>query len=180
LLVIGCVHYQFEAIHPFLDGNGRLGRLLIMLLLVEWGMLPSAVLDISAYIEPRRAEYYERLLRVSTHGDWAGWLRFFLAAVSAQAVDAVRRAHRLQALREDYRARVSTVRASSLLPRLVDALFLTQGLTIARVQEVLGVSHRAASLAVQRLVDAGMLVEHRLGRRRFFLAEEIMMIAGGS
>ena len=73
LVVIGCLHYQFEAIHPFVDGNGRVGRLLIVLLLIEWNLLPGPLLDISAYIEPRRDEYYSRLLAVSTRGDWTGW-----------------------------------------------------------------------------------------------------------
>jgi len=85
LLAIGTAHYQFEAIHPFLDGNGRVGRLLIVLLLVDWGLLPGALLDLSAYIEPRRDTYYDALLRVSTHGDWPGWFRFFLEVVERQA-----------------------------------------------------------------------------------------------
>lgn len=72
LLDVAAVHYQFEAIHPFLDGNGRIGRLLISLLLVEWGLLPGPVLDLSAYIEPRREQYYAGLRTVSTEGDWAG------------------------------------------------------------------------------------------------------------
>lgn len=179
LAVIGALHYQFEAIHPFVDGNGRVGRLLIVLLLVEWGLLPAPMLDISGYIEPRRAEYYERLLRVSLNGDWAGWLDFFLGAVAEQATDAVRRARRLQSLREEYRGRVTSARASSLLPQLVDALFVTQALTIGRAQQVLGVSPRAAGLTVQRLVDAGILTEVGVGRRRLFLALEIIATVNG-
>ena len=77
LVTIGCAHYQFEAIHPFLDGNGRIGRLLIVLLLVEWGLLDAPILDLSARIEPRCNEYYARLLATSTDGDWSGWLSFF-------------------------------------------------------------------------------------------------------
>ncbi|GAB4056173.1 Fic family protein [Catellatospora paridis] len=179
LLAIGCLHYQFEAIHPFLDGNGRVGRLLIMLLLVEWGLLPGAVLDLSAFIEPRRDEYYARLLAVSTQGDWGGWLQFFLEGVTVQAQDAVSRARALSALRADYRSRVTTARASALLPRLVDALFERQSLTIARAQELLAVSSRSAALAVERLVDVGILHELRRGRRRYFLANEIIDVASG-
>jgi Fic family protein len=179
LATIGLVHYQFEAIHPFIDGNGRVGRLLIILLLIEWNILPAPLLDLSAYIEPRRDEYYARLLAVSTHGDWAGWLGFFLEAVAEQAVDAVGRARALQRLREEYRARVTTARASSLLPHLVDALFMTPALTIGRAQHVLRVSRRAATLNVQRLVDIGILAEARIGRRRFFLAREIIEVVNG-
>lgn len=97
LVTIACLHYQLEAIQPFIDGNGRVGRLLIVLLLLEWGLLPGPLLDISAWIEPRRAAYYERLLRVSTHGDWLGWLSYFLTAVAEQARDAQHRATRLHA-----------------------------------------------------------------------------------
>ena len=93
LITIACLHYQFEAIHPFIDGNGRL---LVTLLLVEWGLLPSPRLDLSAYIEPRRDEYYQRLLAVSTHGDRSGWVRFFLDVLAHQAQDARNRAEALR------------------------------------------------------------------------------------
>lgn len=179
LAVIGCLHYQFEAIHPFVDGNGRVGRLLIILLLIEWNLLPASLLDISAYLEPRRDEYYQRLLAVSTQGDWAGWLRFFLRAVAEQAADAVGRTQALQRLRETYRARVTTARASSLLPQLVDALFVTPALTIGRAQRLLDVSRRAATVTVERLATAGVLVEIRVGARRYFLAKEIIDMANG-
>jgi Fic family protein len=180
LAVIGCLHYQFEAIHPFVDGNGRVGRLLIVLLLIEWNLLSAPLLDMSAYIEPRRDEYYSRLLAVSTQGDWAGWLRFFLRAVAEQATDAVGRAQSLHRLREEYRARVTTARASSLLPQLVDALFVTPALTIARAQRLLDVSRRAATVNVERLVAAGLLTEVRIGARRYFLAKGIIDVANGS
>lgn len=180
LILIGCAHYQFEAIHPFIDGNGRVGRLLIALLLIEWGLLDSPMLDISAYIEPRRADYYDRLLRVSTHGDWAAWLDYFLRAVATQASDATRRAHALQNLRDRYRESVSSARASSLLPLLIDTLFHTPALTIARAAEVLGVSRRAATQTIERLISVGVLAETpRAGRARLFIAREILNVASG-
>lgn len=175
LVTIACLHYQFEAIHPFVDGNGRLGRLLVALLLVEWGLLPSPLLDLSAYLEPRRDEYYEQLLRVSTDGDWYGWVRFFLTVLSHQATDARDRAVDLHELRESYRAQVTSARASSLLPVLIDALFETPAMTINRARRVLGVSHRAATLNVGKLVDAGILTQIEMpGRTKVFLAEEIV------
>lgn len=180
LAIIGCLHYQFEAIHPFVDGNGRVGRLLIVLLLIEWGLLPAPLLDISAWIEPRRLDYYDRLLAVSTDADWAGWLGFFLEGVAVQALDAVGRARRLHQLRDEYRARVTTARASSLLPQLVDALFATPAMTINRAKQVLGVTHRAATLSVEKLVEAGMLTEvSPRGRTRLFIADEILAVANG-
>ncbi|MQA13379.1 MAG: Fic family protein [Pseudonocardiaceae bacterium] len=180
LLEIACLHYQFEAIHPFHDGNGRVGRLLVALLLVEWGLLPGPILDFSEYIERHRQEYYDRLLAVSTTGDWAGWLTFFLEAVGTQARDVLRRARALRELRDDYRSRVTGVRSSSLLPRLVDALFETPALTINSARDVLSVTHRAATLNIEKLVEIGLLVEVApTGRQRRFLADGVVRVVNG-
>ncbi len=180
LLALACLHYQFEAIHPFVDGNGRVGRLLVALLLSEWGLLPEPLLDLSAYLEPRRDEYYARLLAVSTDGDWPGWLRFFLTAVERQAGDTAGRARRLQGLRDDYRSRVATARSSALLGVLVDRLFETPALTIPRTATVLGVTHRTARLNIGKLIDAGVLSE--VGdrpRNKLFLATGILRAVEG-
>lgn len=175
LVEIACIHYQFEAIHPFVDGNGRVGRLLITLLLVEWGLLPMPLLDLSAYIEPRRPAYYDGLLGVSTRGDWAGWVRFLLTAVERQSASVVRRAQRLQRLRDDYRAKLSTARSSGLLLTLVDALFESPVMTIRRAQDLTEVTHRAAMLNVEKLVAAGIVRElSRPARPRIFFAEHVI------
>ncbi|WP_239311401.1 Fic family protein [Frankia sp. Cj3] len=180
LITIACTHYQFEAIHPFLDGNGRVGRLLVVLLLAEWGLLNAPLLDISAWIEPRRDEYYARLLRVSTHGDWPGWVGFFLRGVAEQARDAVRRSATLQALRDDYRARVGTARSSALLAVLVDALFEIPALTVSRARRILDVTHRSASLNVAKLVEAEILTElPGRTRNRLFVANGILQAIDG-
>jgi cell filamentation protein, protein adenylyltransferase len=180
LVEIACLHYQFEAIHPFKDGNGRVGRLLVALLLVEWGLLPGPMLDFSGYIERRRQEYYARLLAVSTRGDWAGWVAFFLDAVVVQAKDVLHRARALQQLRDDYRFLITGVRSSSLLPQLVDALFATPALTINAARQLLGVSHRAATLHITKLVDAGLLAEiPASGRVRRFIAPGILAVING-
>ena len=97
LLRIGMIHYQFEAIHPFLHGNGRIGRLL-----VEWGLLCQPLLSLRSFIEQNRQEYYERLLAVSQHGEWEAWLLFFLDGVHQQAQDGSQRILHLQALRQQY------------------------------------------------------------------------------
>ena len=180
LVDIACLHYQFEAIHPFHDGNGRVGRLLVALLLVEWGLLPGPLLDFSAYIEGRRDEYYARLLAVSTSGDWSGWLSFFLDAVAFQSADVLRRARDLQNLRDRYRERVTGARSTSLLPKLVDAVFGSPALTIAGVQKILGVTHRAATTNIERLVEEGVLTEvPRAGRTRRFVAQHVIRIVNG-
>jgi Fic family protein len=174
---IAAVHYQFEAIHPFLDGNGRVGRLLVSLLLQEWGLLPKPLLYLSAFFESRRDEYYERLLAVSTEGDWQGWLRFFFEGVSVGSRDVIDRARRLIELREDYHARVQVTRASALLLKLVDHLFESPAIRIGMAQEHLGITFRAASQNVQKLVDAGILHEATgRDRNRVFVAREILAL----
>lgn len=176
LLDIAAVHYQFEAIHPFLDGNGRIGRLLISLLLVEWGLLPGPVLDLSGYLEPRREAYYAGLRAVSTDGDWAGWYGFMLDGFTTQAQRTVHRAHRLQGLREEFRSRVAASRAAGL-PTLIEELFRVPAMTITRAQALLGVTHRAATQNVEKLVAAGILREARTkGRRRMFLCEAVIVV----
>lgn len=172
---IAAVHYQFEAIHPFLDGNGRVGRLLISLLFQEWELLPKPLLYLSAYFESRRNEYYERILAVSTKGDWAGWLRFFLEGVSTESRDVIDRARRLIDLREDYHGRLQVTRASALLIKLVDHLFERPAIRISMAQEHLGVTFRAAAQNVQKLVDARILHEATgRDRNRIFVASEIL------
>jgi Fic family protein len=179
LLMIAALHYQFEAIHPFIDGNGRVGRLMVILLLIEWRLLPTPLLDLSSYIEPRRDRYYDGLLRVSTDGDWTGWFEFFLEAVEVQARDALLRARRLHNLREKMRGDVATAKASALPALLVDALFDVPVLTIPRARALLDVTHRAATVHVERLVALGILTEVGHGRRpRTFVASEIIRIAG--
>lgn len=180
LVEIACLHYQFEAIHPFRDGNGRIGRLLVALLLVEWGLLPAPMLDFSAYIEQHRREYYDRLLAVSTDGDWYSWISFFLRVIADQAEDVLRRAQALQQLRDEYRSRVTGVRASSLLPKLVDTLFETPALTIASARRALDVTHRAATVNIERLVEEGLLEEvPKSGKTRRFVARGILDVING-
>lgn len=180
LLALAGLHYQFEAIHPFIDGNGRVGRLLVVLLLSDWGLLPDPLLDLSAYLEPRRDEYYARLLAVSTDGDWHGWLRFFLTAVERQATDAVARAQRLQTLRDAYRASFATARSSALLGVLTDTLFERPALTIPHAAKLLDVTHRTARLNIGKLVDAGILLEvGQRARNKLFLATGVLRAVEG-
>lgn len=177
LVRMGMVHCQFEAIHPFIDGNGRIGRLLISLLLCHEGLLKEPLLYLSAFFERRRADYYSRLLDVSRRGAWAAWLEFFLAAVEEQSRDALWRIGKFLELRQQYRSRFETARSSALLLTLVDDLFEAPVLVIPRVAKRLGITHRAASLNVLKLVGAG-IVEEITGRERsrIFVAESILRI----
>jgi Fic family protein len=176
LVRIGLIHYQFEAIHPFLDGNGRIGRLLISLLLVHWNLLPLPLLYLSAFFERHRQDYYDLLLAVSKRGAWREWLLFFLRGVKEQARDAIARAKRLQDLQLEWRQRLqATPRTSALLLQLVDELFQVPAITIPQVQKMLNVTHRAANQMVTRLVQESILRPvPGQARNRQFLAQQIL------
>jgi Fic family protein len=177
LVRLAFIHYQFEAIHPFLDGNGRIGRLLISLLLVDWGLLPLPLLYLSAYFERHRDKYYDLLLAVSERGAWRDWAPFLLHGVADQAADAGTRVKRLEDLRSSWRDRLVQARSSSLPLALVDALFLQPLITIPKAEKILGVTYRAAQLNVAKLVDAGII--RQIGDSSYgktYVAEDILRI----
>lgn len=156
LIQCALMHEQFEAIHPFLDGNGRVGRLLITLFLIERGRLSQPLLYLSAYIEDHRQDYYDLLQRIRTHGDWNAWLRFFLTGVAEMAQDAMSRARELMELREKFRKRLADKpRALALL----DELFVNPYVTVARAEQALEVSNPTARQAVALLQKHRMLKE---------------------
>jgi Fic family protein len=181
LVRIALVHYQFEAIHPFADGNGRIGRLLISLLLCESGLLLKPLLYLSAYFERNRTAYYDHLLRVSQAGAWNEWIEFFLLGVTEQAREATNRCLALLDLWQEYRNKMQEARSSALLLRLVDALFARPALTIPLAKKLLRVTYPSAQRNVYRLERAGILVEvtHRK-RNRLYLAPKIMSILSPS
>lgn len=172
LVQCALMHEQFEAIHPFLDGNGRVGRLLITLFLVERGRLTQPLLYLSDYIESHRQQYYDSLQRVRTEGDWSGWLHFFLVGVEETARAAVRQAGGLMDLRETYRQRLG--RKPNAL-KLLDELFVNPYITAARAVRVLGVSGPTARHAIALLQEEGVLGE-MTGRSwgRIYLARPIL------
>lgn len=175
LVRLAAIHYQFEAIHPFYDGNGRIGRLLITLLLCMEGILPEPLLYLSAYFEKNRQQYYASLLGVSQRGEWSEWFTFFLRGVAESAMDAVARAAKLSALREDYRRRLAGTRASAHPLTLADHLFAYPAISVPKAAKLLGVTQRAAQLNVNKLVHAGIVVEVTGRKRnRVFVASEIV------
>jgi Fic family protein len=180
LVRAGMIHYQFEAIHPFLDGNGRVGRLLIVLLLCEWGLLSQPLLNLSAYIDLYRQEYYDRLLAVSQRGDWDAWLRFFLRGVSEQARDGVARMERLQTLRLQYQPVVDADRKPERMSAVVDFLFSRPIFSIRQASGGLGIPFRNTEPFIERLVHAGVLREITgYARNRIFQADEILRAVQG-
>ena len=173
---IGLAHYQFEAIHPFLDGNGRVGRLLITLFLVERRILPTPLLYLSAFFEASRNEYYDRLLAVSQKAQWAGWLQYFLTGVARQSEDALDRAERINRLLEEWRRAVAGF-SSKTPAALVDLLAENPYVTISRAAERLGVAYTTAQRAVAKLVAASILVQTGGRQRdRVFCAQAILDI----
>jgi Fic family protein len=177
----GMIHYQFEAIHPFLDGNGRVGRLIIMLLFHEWNILSQPLLNLSAYFERHRQEYYDHLLAVSQRGKWEEWLRFFLRGISLQAQDSVFRMTSLQGIRTKYEALVQADRNSARMAAVVDFVFSRPILTIKQLESGLDMPYMAAKRYVEKLVDAGVLQETTgYARNRVFQANEIFDALGNT
>jgi Fic family protein len=174
------IHYQFEAIHPFADGNGRIGRVLILMLLCAEKVLPLPLLNPSDFLERHRDEYYQHLLDVSQKGAWTEWVAFFARGVAEEAMDAVDRIDRLRSLQADYLRRLRSVRASSLLLRLVDELFMTPVMTVNRAAELLEVGYTSAQKNIDRLVRTGIAWEiTRRGRDRLYFAGEIIEAVEG-
>jgi Fic family protein len=159
LVQLAFAHYQFEVIHPFLDGNGRIGRLLIPLMLVLRGALPEPLLYLSAYFEQHRSEYYDHLLLTSQRGDLLPWLTFFLHGVRRQARDAEERTVRLVELQHQMRNQLLEEGRPNSVVRLAEHLFSTPILTAARAQSLLGVTRPTAHAAIDALVERGDLYE---------------------
>ncbi len=176
LVQAALAHYQFEAIHPFLDGNGRVGRLLVTLFLVERRVLPAPLLYLSAFFEATRRDYYGRLRGIQDRSEWEPWLEYFLNGVARQSEDAVARAGRINGLLDGWRKAVagSASRAPVLL---VDLLAENPYWTVKRAAERLGVAWTTAQRAVGRLVDREVLAQVSEGRRdRVYCARAIMDI----
>jgi Fic family protein len=182
LLRCALIHYQFETIHPFIDGNGRVGRLLMPLFLIEKDCLSQPLLYLSAFFETRRDSYYAALMRGRTAGDLRPWLLMFLEAVKTQAKDASARADRLSALEADFRRRLRFTR-SRVAHALVDEVFGGLFVTASRVAAREKVTALSARTAIEQLVSAGILRE-MTGRKsgRVYSAPEVLRIldAAGS
>jgi Fic family protein len=177
LIRLALVHYQFEAIHPFVDGNGRIGRLLLPLLLVNWNLLPLPLLYLSAFFESHRQAYYDLLLAISQRGAWREWVTFFLNGVAHQSRDAVTRAKRLQDLQMKWRTRLQQERVTGLALGLADMLFESPVLSAEDVRKRFNVSHPAAMNALRRFSDLGFLREVTgKDRYRRYMADAIFEI----
>lgn len=164
LIDIGIVHYQFETIHPYSDGNGRLGRLLITLQLIEGGYLSAPLLYPSAYFNEHKIEYVTKMRAVSEAGEWEPWLQFFVDGIRQQAADAVERTDELGNLRRDYELEYGHEKTAT--DRLAMRLFQQPYLTTKEVMDMLNVSDQTARNAIHELESRGVL-EETTGKERY-------------
>ncbi|GAA4390550.1 Fic family protein [Tsukamurella soli] len=177
LIQAALMHYQFETIHPFLDGNGRIGRLLINLLLMERGRLPLPLLYLSNYFEMHRDEYYDRLQAVRERAAIDEWLTFFLRAVHAQALDAVNRSRSLIAIREEYHR--EAVKERSSLARLVDVIVRNPFVTVKYVEAELALTNQGARNLIKNAESRGWLSSlgaHGRGGRELWHSPAILAV----
>lgn len=176
-------HYQFEALHPFHDGNGRIGRLLVVLQLLQSGILAEPTLTVSPWFEARRADYYQRLLEVSTCGDWDSWVAFFARGLMASARDTESQLVALLLLQAEMKDKVRTagLRADTAMS-LVDFALQQPIFTVRQVQVHLGVTYARANALVGQLVDAGVLQQYdqAVYDRRFTAPDVLAVLLGSS
>lgn len=179
LIKIALAHVQFETIHPFLDGNGRVGRLLITFLLTEWGVLHKPVLYLSHYFKQHRSDYYEHLQNVRDRGTWEGWLKFFLRGVIEVAGEAVDTARQILQLREQNRSAITLQlgRAAANGHKVLESLFDRPIVSVTDVQQLTGTTYPAANSLVSRLVKLDVLKEMTgyTRNRRFSYARYIAL-----
>jgi Fic family protein len=172
---LALLHYQFEAIHPFEDGNGRLGRILILLGLCQHQLLTVPLFNASLYFERYRQQYYDALLHVSTHGDWLGWIEFFVKGLRVAADQSLAKINELVQFRAEYQNVLRTAQSSALRLKLADQLFVRPVITIPQAARIMDVTYPAAKSSVEKLVDLGILTEFRSNQTpAHFVADAIL------
>lgn len=177
LIKCALMHYQFEAIHPFLDGNGRVGRLLITFYLCERGYLEHPILYLSDFFERYRNEYYDLLLGVSQEGKWDAWLKYFVRGVAEQSKIAEENGHKILSLQKKYRQLVQKESASAPVSQVLDMLFLNPFVSLPGISNYLKITWPTAKAAVERLVKLEIVKEvSGRKRNRIYCAEELLNI----
>jgi Fic family protein len=159
LVEVGLAHAQFETVHPFLDGNGRVGRLLVTFMLVQRQVLRAPLLYLSYYLKQHRSEYYDRLTAIRERGDWEGWIAFFLRGVAGTATEATATAERIFDLRERHRALVIERQLGQNALRLISLLFARPVVNVNLVQAELDVAWATANKLVGQFEQLGLISE---------------------
>jgi Fic family protein len=183
LIRIGLLHYEFETIHPFMDGNGRVGRLLISLLLAKWGLLPLPLLHLSSYLERNKREYCDRMLAIRGRGLWEDWLLFFLKGVIEQAARSADKVGRLHDLQRSWQNRLEDQNAPGSQIKLANKLFEMPILSVPMAAALLKLTYPGAKKVVDELVKMGILSEFLSPHFGFpsplnlFIARDITTIA---
>ena len=174
LVQCALMHYQIETIHPYLDGNGRIGRLLITLFLCASGVLTTPLLYLSAYFERDRQRYYDELLNVSVTGDWERWLSYFLDGVYRESRDVLERIRRVRSLQEEWRELLLNRGEPSSGLRLLEDLFVRPVTTAPRVSQLLEISDPGARRVLDRLIDAGIVNRIGSSRPSLYVAQRLI------
>jgi len=175
LIDAAIAHYQFETIHPFEDGNGRIGRLLVALQLLGRKVLDRPLLYVGPYMEAHEDGYRDGLLRVSTEGDWNGWLAFFLEAIRATATDARDRVHRIMGLQDTYRQLMRTHSRSRFALPALDVVFEQVLVSVGDLERKLSTTAPTAKSVIVDLVETGILHSHgRVRGREYWVARELL------
>jgi Fic family protein len=177
VLDLALVHHQFEAVHPFGDGNGRIGRMLITLMPLQSGLLNLPILYLSPYLEKHKNEYIDLLYAVTTRSAWVEWLLFFLKAMQSTCRDTIQKIDSLIALQKDYKDRASKIGRSAKIPETIDSLFRTPITTVPRTMDKLDITYKAAQTIIEKLTQAGILTELQGTYPKRFVAHEIMNIS---
>ena len=174
LIRCALMHYQMETIHPYSDGNGRIGRLLITLFLCASGVLPTPLLYLSAYFERDRQRYYDELFNVSDTGDWERWVRYFLEGVRRETEDTLERIRRIRKLQEGLRDLLHSRNESASVLRLLEELFVHPMITVSGASEFLGISDPGTRRVLNRLIDAGIVTVIETAWPRLYVANRLL------
>jgi len=176
IVATAMAHYQFETLHPFNDGNGRIGRLLIVLQLVSQGVLPEGLLSVSPWFEKRRDQYQELLAQVSATGEWDDWISFFAEGIEMSANDSADRIRRLLELQSSYHERLRSAGARGAVRDIADLLIGSPYVNIPNLRDATGLTYQAVSNAVRKLEELGILEQRAVPGVMAFRAPEVVAI----
>jgi Fic family protein len=171
---LAIVHYQFEAVHPFGDGNGRIGRMLVTLMAMQSELLDLPILLLSPHLEKHKDEYIDLMYNVTTRSDWTSWLQFFITAIIETCRDTTEKIDMLITLQKDFKNRASRAGRSIKLIETVDMLFNSPVTTVPRMMERHNITYRAALLIIEKLIEVGILEERTNTSPKYFIAPEII------